>query len=120
MPTKGSDGNKISQAVMADVNQEIQSYALKKQSSLLSASDVDMAAAAMKIAFDHLREVGYTGILEKGFSATSSHTWSITPLKNISSHSRKGSQRRAFRSTRRGCVRFWTLITAPASSFLQW
>ncbi|MGC9223002.1 MAG: hypothetical protein ACP5E2_03705 [Terracidiphilus sp.] len=65
VPTSGSDGNKISQAVMADVNQVVQSYALKKQSSRLSASDVDMAAAVMKIAFDHLQEVGYTGLLEK-------------------------------------------------------
>ena len=64
-PSSGWDNSKISQAVLSNVNQGVHNYAQKKQAGLLTASDVEFAAASMKTAMDHLQEIGYNTALEK-------------------------------------------------------
>lgn len=64
-PSSGWDSFKLSQAVLTNVNKGVRNYALKKQADHLTASDVEIAAASMKTAIDHLQEIGYNAALEK-------------------------------------------------------
>jgi len=64
-PSSGWDSSKISQAVLSNVNQSVHNYVQKKQAGKLTASDVEIAAASMKTAMDHLQEIGYNAALEK-------------------------------------------------------
>jgi hypothetical protein len=50
---------------MDNLNQAIRNFGLKKQAQQLTASDVDVAAAPMKTAYDHFQEIGYTAAVEK-------------------------------------------------------
>jgi hypothetical protein len=64
-PSGGWDSSKLSQAVLTNVNKGVRNYALKKQADQLTASDVEIAAASIKTAIDHLQEIGYNAALEK-------------------------------------------------------
>lgn len=63
-PTTGWDSSKMSPAVMDNLNKVVTSYAQKKHAGKTTASDVEVAAAAMKTAFDHLQEIGFNKALE--------------------------------------------------------
>lgn len=64
-PPSGWDSSKLSQAVQINVHESVRNYMQKKQMGLITASDVEVAAAAMKTAMDHLQEIGYNASLEK-------------------------------------------------------